>query len=546
MGAAMRKTPFKRKAAAAIVLAAVAAAPWTWLPAIGSIAVRHWLDLKTPGSATARFTHLSPFGLKAENVSAGSVPGAPRAAFLEARYTPAGLLKGKIRSFSASGLAWDAPTSMPEQVSAFFPSNGATGRLSLVWREGLGYRGAFTADLLGAPLKVDIASDPDIREFTATALLRPAAAPAKALPQVSAKAVARRHDVPKGETYAFLVAEAEIRVDGIDAAISAAAEVSSEGFCASATLPQSRFSRSDALLGPILGDTLPPSAQGIDFSGSLEAGFSAEKRTDDALARWEASVRIRDFSLAAPVGENEARVEGGGAFFRAEGLGAHVDPRPFGLKFGKASFDRFELGPGSMWFRADRDSVLLTEGFAGFCGGTVRVYALHMNLASLDSGFTMTLDDLDASQVISLFPQIRGTATGKLHGKLPLSVRNGSEIRLRNAYLYSPPGQIGKLKLESAPVLVDRLRATGLPDETCDALEKALEDLDYDILRFDLAQDPKTGEGRLAMRLHGSAAASSGRAATPVDLNITFNGQLEEALNTGIKAAGIKAGVGKR
>ena len=262
------------------------------------------------------------------------------------------------------------------------------------------------------------------------------------------------------------------------------------------------------------------------------------------MPAWDAAVRFSDLSAALPLGAGEgtkeASLAGGAGLLRLRGFGPHFDIPPFFLRFDEAGFDRYRLERGVLSFRADDPTrLLLTEGSAGFCGGRVRVYALHLDLASLDAGFTLLLDNLDAGRVLALFPQVRGTATGTLHGKLPLAVRGGKQVRLRDAFLYSPPGQVGRLELEEAHVLVDKLRETGLPDETCASLEKALGNLDYEVLRLDLTQN-RDGQGLLAVRLDGSA--SEGKKKTPVNLRLNFNGQLEEMINVGLQAAGLSKG----
>ena len=169
--------------------------------------------------------------------------------------------------------------------------------------------------------------------------------------------------------------------------------------------------------------------------------------------------------------------------YQVNGFGSHADLQPFGVLFKEARLGAVALDAGSFWFRGGGDSILLTEGRAGFCGGVVRVYALHMNLASLDAGFTVLLDGLEAGALLGLFPDVRGTATGQLYGKLPLAIRKGSAVRLRDAYLFSPPGQVGRIELEDPAVVVDKLSASGVPEEACASLEQALRNLDYDVLR---------------------------------------------------------------
>ena len=540
-----------RKIFAAVAAAVVAAAPWTWLPAFGGAVARHWLDLGEKGSSAVRVSVLSPFRLSARGVTLGALPGAPRIASVEARFTPWGLLRGRVSRLEASGAEWDLSCLVPEKLSPLFSGTGASGGLSLRWKKGVGYAGRVRGEVLGAPLGGAFGSDASLRRFDLSLRLAPATGAVHPLPTLRLEADGwrpERGEAPRPalsegsvvDTNAAFRAEARLRADGTDLAVAAELSAGEGAFAADARIAPAAFSGGDALFAPFLAAMLPPDAPRASLSGLLEGKFSATRAKGAALPVWTAEMRLREGEVAAAFGEKDATLHGCGAFVKVDGFGPHVDVRPFGVRFKQAAFDRFALGDGSLWFRADSRSILLTEGRAGFCGGMVRVYALHLDFERLDAGFTLLLDDLDAGEVLSLFPQVDGTATGKMNGKLPLSVRQGAKIRLRDAFLHSPPGQIGRLRLRRASALVDRLRETGIPEETCHSLEEALEDLDYDVLRLDLSQDPKTGDGRLAVRLHGAAAASSGRAATPVDLNLVFNGQLEDSVNLGLRAAGIQ------
>lgn len=548
---------FRKKTVAAVaVVAALAVAPWTWLPAAAGALARHWLDLEEKGSSRLEVSVLSPFRLSARGLSVGAVPGSPSVDSIEARFTPWGLLRGRVDRIDAEGFRWDGEGLLPEPAWKFFTGKDASGRMSARWRDGFGYEAKLSVDALGGKFVADVSSDPEIRVFDATARFEPPPGAERPLPRFEATATAwiagsaagrpLRHLESGIDTNAAFRAEADLKVDGSE--LAAEIEASFDGGAAAfdAVFPSASVSAADSLVAPVFAAFAAGNVPPLSFSARTEGRFTLARGEDAPLPEWKAKLRVRDGAASAEFGEQTASLSGANVLFRASGLGAHVDIAPFGGKFEKASFGRFALDGGSMWFRTDLQSLLLTEGSVGFCGGTVRVYALHLAFASLNAGFTLFLDDLDAGEVVSLFPRVRGTATGKMHGKLPLSFSRENGVRLHDAFLYSPPGQIGNLRLENSGVLVDRLRETGVPSETCDSLETALEDLDYDVLRLDLSQDDSTGDGRLVLRLHGKAAASAGRAATPVDLNISFNGELQEAVNVGIRAAGVAAPAKKK
>ena len=189
---------------------------------------------------------------------------------------------------------------------------------------------------------------------------------------------------------------------------------------------------------------------------------------------------------------------------------------------------------------ADQESLVISEGSVGFCGGFIRLYALYLSFKRLSTGFTVVVDGVEVEKFLTMFPELEGTtATGHLFGRIPLYIfQNGSEIRLRDSFLYTPPGDVGKICVGDAERVGALLASGGLPQEIADNLGKALRNLDYDVLRLDLQQPRGGGDGKLIIRLRGESR--EGKTVTPVDVNITLNGALEKILNYALKAAKLK------
>ena len=517
--------------AVAVLLLALALFPAAWGPAIAGRIARHYLDLGEKGSSTCTVEWLSPFRLQVRDVRLGAVPGAPRVARIDARYTPWGLLRGEGLRLAVEGAEMDFGGLLPPAALERVTNATASARLDLGWKPGEGYRGTLRGQALGGALGGELAA-PTWREPAVSLSYDPALRGID-LPGLRAEARARLSETTNGLAVA---ATADAGFEGTSWRILADAGARDGAFAAFARLPHGRFDQDDALLAPLLR-AFAPADLAPRFSGLVTGAVSVARAAGAPVPEWEVSARLQNLDAEAKVGEQDASLAGGRAFVRVTGFGPHADLQPFGMLFKEASLGRVRLDDGSFWFRGGGDSLLLTEGRAGFCGGVVRVYALHMNLASLDAGFTVLLDGLDAGEMLGLFPNVRGSATGRLYGKLPLAVRNGSAVRLRDAYLFSPPGQVGRIELEDSKVLVDKLRQSGVPEETCESLEKALQNLDYDVLRLDLVRDADGGN-RLAIRLDGTAA--EGKKRTPVNLRLNIDGDLEETINVALDAIGLR------
>ena len=526
---ATRTKRIRRVAILLLALAAVATFPRGWGAALAGRVARHYLDLGEPGSSRCTVRWISPFRLDVRDVSLGAAPGTPSLGRLEARFTPWGLARGRVGSLEATRLS-AVFTNELAAAGDLVADATAAADLHLRWVEGQGYDGFLEATVLGGPLEARIGSDAALSELRSDLRFEPALR-GLALPALTASFYA----APSPAAGKSLAASASAGFEGSSWQIRGTGAIETNGaFAADAALPDASLAPDDPLVAPLLAWSGATNVLRA-LSGSVTGAVHVAKAADAPVAEWNAALRVSGLDADLAAGETPVALRGGGTLLRADGYGAKTTVRPFGVRYRSLSAGGgLALDSGSFWFRADdTSSLLLTEGRTGFCGGTARVYALHLDLEHLDAGFTLYLDDLDAGAILAALPGVEGTATGTVHGKIPLSYREG-KVRLRDAYLYSPPGQVGKLRLEKTDAVIDNLRAAGVPDSTCDDLRKALGDLDYTVLRMDLKQN-RDGTGRLAVRIEGSA--TDGGTTLPVSLDLGFNGQLQDLLNVGIRAS---------
>ena len=176
---------------------------------------------------------------------------------------------------------------------------------------------------------------------------------------------------------------------------------------------------------------------------------------------------------------------------------------------------------------------LVTEAGAGCAGGELRLYSLFLDPARLTAGATIYADDVDAGEVLARVSGFKGEATGRLHGKLPFYLKDGKELHFRDAYLFSTPGETGHLRVADARPILDNLSRGGVPEDVRDNLSKALANLDYTMLRVQLRRTEGDEGHSLGIRLEGTA--SHGGKTVPVNLNVTFRGELDRLVDTGMK-----------
>jgi len=330
--------------------------------------------------------------------------------------------------------------------------------------------------------------------------------------------------------------EASISLDGTRWTAEAKFSFSArDGWTAELTVPETAFDERDPVVGTIVSRIPAPAVTGLVYSGRLSLDARAATTNSAAIPAWTATATVSDLgaSLSAdgtPVDLVRLRVRAG-----ASGLGDHVDFAPMFPRAESVTAAGVALSNVYASVRATETAWLVTEAGADVYGGKAKLYALFLDPEKLNAGFTLFVDDIDTGRVLNSISGLRGEATGRLHGKIPLRIKDGAKVSVGDSFLYSRPGERGSLRLEDATPIMDSLSAAGVPEADRNNLRKALANLTYTALGLDLRRDPD-GEHALEMKLEGSA--TSGKTTVPVSFGVTFHGDIEHLINTGIRASG--------
>lgn len=297
-------------------------------------------------------------------------------------------------------------------------------------------------------------------------------------------------------------------------------------------VPETEFDSGDPFIGRLLGRYPLPAVSNLVFSGRIAVDARVERTFGKPVPVWSVRIPIREVSASAVSNDRPLGAEGLSVTLGVSGISDHLDIDPMYLRAATACGAGFSVTNFSAAIRATERMLMVNEATAGFCGGRISLYSLFLDPKRLNAGFTLFLDDIDSGQVMGYFRDFRGEASGRLHGKIQAFVREGgTAVRLKDAFLYSIPGQVGKLRIRDSAAVADNLALTGLDEDARNNVAEALTDLDYSVLRMDLSRIGDR-EARLSIRLKGSA--ERGGAAVPVDLTVNFNGELEQMINTGL------------
>ena len=303
-------------------------------------------------------------------------------------------------------------------------------------------------------------------------------------------------------------------------------------WAASLKMDETKFTERDAVVRRVLERFPMPGVTNLAFSGAVSLSARAERTFRKPVPVWSARVPLKGLSASYSTAERSVSAQDFSVTLAAGGIAEHLDVAPLHVRGKSLVFDGFELTDVRAAVQASEDHLLMTEATAGFCGGKVSVYALNLAMKSLNAGFTLFVDGVDAGKVLSHLNGFRGTADGRLHGKVKLFVKEGGRaVRFSDAFLYSTPGEIGKLRLPDSENMVDCLTMTGMNADECRNLANVMTDMDYSVLKLDL----RRGEGRsatLSVRVAGSA--TRGQLTVPVDVTLNFRGEIEQLLNLGL------------
>ena len=309
---------------------------------------------------------------------------------------------------------------------------------------------------------------------------------------------------------------------------------------ASVKMDETPFSENDTVIRTFLGKYPVTAVSNLTFSGSIALDAKAERTFHKPVPVWTAKLPIRNLSIGLTISNENYSVCGFSVTPAASGISDHIDIATMLPRAKSISAAGFDLSDFHASVRVTEKALLVTEAAAGFCGGQVNLYSVFLDPKNLNTGFTLFVDDVNVGEALTHLNGFNGEASGRLHGKIKLFVRKGGKaIRLSDAFLYSTPGETGKLKLADPTPVTDNLAMAGLDESTRNNVTDALTDLDYSVLRLNL----KRGEGRsatLSTTIRGTA--TRGKTSVPVDITLNFNGELEQLINTGLGYSNLLKG----
>lgn len=184
-----------------------------------------------------------------------------------------------------------------------------------------------------------------------------------------------------------------------------------------------------------------------------------------------AAVTMRVGGAVAVQGEarvNELSVRGDGGLWEVAGL--DVDASFSGsapdawtaagrIDVAHATAGKLVATQAEVLWRADVDEIFIERAQAEWCGGVVRVFAVHADAKRRSADLTLFIDQVQLGEILSLIRAVPGTGEGSLYGRLPLRYEQDG-LRLSDGFLYSLPGEGGHVRLHDTTLIEKTLKTS--------------------------------------------------------------------------------------
>ena len=447
---------------------------------------------------------------------------------VEAYYSPVSLFHKEIKSISVAESAAELATLLPPEVKEKLHSSRVTFKFDLE-NNGSHYIGRLNGDLLGGDYSSDLSFDIKKGELVLDGNINPKLKDDTPTPSFTLNYV--MSDCYSGEPKGT----GELAVPDTNLKLGTNLTLTNNVVDITATL-NSVVSKNDPYFEKLI-TKLDEQQLLKSFYTEVYSKLSVKLSTKTQLPAWDLILRFAELQTAIAMEDNkELAINKGTASIHISGLGERWVLNSIPIYVRNITFDEIELTNGRFKILADEKEFLLSEGSINAFGGTLSVYALYLNFNRLNAGFTIFIDDIKLSEVITALPNLEGTGTGTLHGKLPMSLYAGKKLKIHNAFLFSKPGEKGKLMLSDTKLLQNALSNSGVPEKTCSDLGVALANLDYNVIRFELVDGIDTNQS-LQMQIEGTTTQNKNT--VPVELNVRINGSFENLLNFGLKSQGL-------
>lgn len=244
------------------------------------------------------------------------------------------------------------------------------------------------------------------------------------------------------------------------------------------SLPQQRFSKANLLGETPTEDPFPD----WDFEAHVE-GTGQFALTPQGPS-GNLSVKLTEGKITNQ--PNELELTGLRANFDLPKL-PELTSQSQWVSFNSLQIKKFHLDSGMAIFRMQSPTLWFLDNLIlNWCGGKLRSESTRLAPDSKATWFTLHADQIQVAPLLEqfglgVFSDDASAKSGRLSGTIPIALIN-REIRIRDGYFHSAPGEQGIIRLKPAPKVLETAQAS---IQTSLALD-ALTDFNYNWIRIAL------------------------------------------------------------
>jgi len=243
-----------------------------------------------------------------------------------------------------------------------------------------------------------------------------------------------------------------------------------------------------------------PGSKGVKVNGKLM--LTGDLAVDNSGLKGSIDLQIQNANLR--IKEDKFAVEGIQLSLSIPELPGIRSAAGQHLVFSKIALGDLVANDGRIDFQIESPRTFLIEKMHFiWCDGKVETQSIRISPAEENYLITFYCDRLKLAQVLEQFGAAAAKSEGTVSGRIPLHYTNG-KIRFDDGFLFSTPGQGGKIYLKGTDILTAGMTPNTPQYAQMELAREALKDYDYSWAKLNI-----TSEGEdllLQMQMDGKPA----------------------------------------
>ncbi len=236
----------------------------------------------------------------------------------------------------------------------------------------------------------------------------------------------------------------------------------------------------DSDLGPWV-----PAAEGVTLSGTVSARGNASFSSRGVRGDLELALQGGVLRMA----QKQISVEGIDARLHFPELPRLRSAPAQSLRFARAAMGGIVVDGGRFAFQLEPpDTLFVEKGRLSWCDGTVDAQSLRILSGKQDYQLSLYCQRLELSRILEQLGSVNARGTGTVNGRIPIVYSNG-RIRFDDGFLFSTPGETGRIQLTGTDILTRGIPAGTPQFAQVELAREALKDYAYNWAKLGMVSE---------------------------------------------------------